>query len=92
MNLSLEDLIEPLVEARIAKLLKDLANSQIQYSQLANECEQQLNQIREFIAPELKHTLYLYEDTLASSQAILQTQIYLRGFKDAALLFDGLAE
>lgn len=86
MNNLLEEIVEPLISMRIAKLLNDMATNQHMYSQLMKESEQHLEHIRHSIPSELEHPLYLYEDTLLLSHSILQSQIYLQGFKDALFL------
>lgn len=90
MSHSLEVLIEPLIRHRLKLLYKDLSHTDAQYSNLSREYEQYLQQLRESLPEQHRHVLFLYEDTQASLQAILERNIYLQGFKDALYLSDEL--
>ncbi|MUG46310.1 hypothetical protein [Paenibacillus woosongensis] len=82
---SLEVLADPLIRNRIETLY---SNSDIK--QFSSDCEQYLELIRESLPDNLRHTLFLYEDTLTSLQTVLESKIYLQGFKDALYLFNEL--
>ncbi|GAA0134945.1 hypothetical protein YSY43_17850 [Paenibacillus sp. YSY-4.3] len=82
---SLEVLADPLIRNRLKTLY---SNSDIEH--FSSECEQYLKLIRVSLPDNLQHTLFLYEDALTSLQTVLERKIYLRGFKDALLLFNEL--
>lgn len=82
---SLEVLADPLIRIRIKILY---SNSDLK--QFSSECEQYLKTIRESLPDNLQHTLFLYEDALTSLQTVLESKIYLQGFKDALYLFNEL--
>jgi hypothetical protein len=82
---SLEVLAEPLIRNRLEPLY---SNSELE--QFSSECEQYLKIIRESLPDNLQHTLFLYEDALTSLQTVLESKIYLQGFKDALYLFNEL--
>ncbi|GIO40781.1 hypothetical protein J25TS5_09680 [Paenibacillus faecis] len=82
---SLEVLAEPLIRHRLEPLY---SNSELE--QFSSECEQYLKIIRESLPDNLQHTLFLYEDALTSLQTVLESKIYLQGFKDALYLFNEL--
>lgn len=58
--------------------------------QISNESIQYFKTIRESLPDNLQHTLFLYEDAQFSLQAILESNIYLQGFKDALHLYNEL--
>lgn len=87
---SLEVLIDPLIRHRLKLLYKELSRTNSHYKDMSREYEQFLNQLRESVPAALQHTLFLYEDTQASLQAILERSIYLQGFKDALNLSNEL--
>ncbi|WP_019640776.1 hypothetical protein [Paenibacillus fonticola] len=82
---SLDVLAEPLIRSRIEKLYSNL-----NLEPFSSECEQYLKVIRESLPDNLQHPLFLYEDALTSLQTVLESKIYLQGFKDALYLFNEL--
>lgn len=82
---SLDVLAEPLIRNRIESLY---LSSNLE--QFTSECEQYLKIIRDSLPDNLQHPLFLYEDALASLQTVLESKIYLQGFKDALYLFTEL--
>ncbi|WP_339158312.1 hypothetical protein MKX50_02420 [Paenibacillus sp. FSL W8-0186] len=82
---SLDVLADPLIRNRIKTLY---SNSDLK--QFSSECEQYLKIIRDTLPDNLQHTLFLYEDALTSLQTVLESKIYLQGFKDALYLFNEL--
>lgn len=82
---SLEVLADPLIRSRIKMLY-----SNPDLKQCSSECDQYLKTIRESLPDNLQHTLFLYEDALTSLQAVLESKIYLQGFKDALYLINEL--
>lgn len=85
---SLEVLVEPLIRTRLESLYTDLVKTKPDYIQFSTECGQYFKQIRDAIPDDLQHTIFLYEDAQVSLQAILESRIYLQGFKDAIYLFN----
>lgn len=85
MTESLEVLTDPLIRNRIETLY-----SNPDLKQFSSECEQYLRIIRESLPNNLQHTLFLYEDALTSLRTVLESKIYLQGFKDALYLFNEL--
>jgi hypothetical protein len=86
----LEILTDPLIHIRLEALYKTLAQSNSAYMDLSAECDQHFKQIQESLPEELHHTVFLYEDAQISLQSILESSIYLHGFKDALYLFNEL--
>ncbi|MUG87275.1 hypothetical protein GNP92_13115 [Paenibacillus timonensis] len=87
---SLEILIDPLIRNRVESLYNELKSNNSDFKQISRESEQYLKTIRESLPDNLKQTLFLYEDAQFTLQTILETKIYLQGFKDAMLLFNEL--
>lgn len=82
---SFEVLAEPLIRNRIETLY-----SKSDLEQLSSECQKYLKLIRDSLPDNLQHTLFLYEDAQISLQTVLESKIYLQGFKDALYLFNEL--
>ncbi|MNJ64961.1 hypothetical protein D3C77_609500 [compost metagenome] len=87
---SLEILIDPLIRNRLESLYSELTSKNSDFKQISNDSVQHLKTIRESLPDNLQHTLFLYEDAQFSIQKILESKIYLQGFKDALLLFNEL--
>ncbi|GIP49005.1 hypothetical protein J53TS2_25960 [Paenibacillus sp. J53TS2] len=88
MTNSLEILIDPLIRNRLESLYNELKNNNSDFKQISCEAEQYIKAIREALTDNLKQTLFLYEDSQFTIQTILETKIYLQGFKDALHLFN----
>ncbi|OAB27738.1 hypothetical protein PMSD_23200 [Paenibacillus macquariensis subsp. defensor] len=87
---SLEILIDPLIRNRLESLYSNLTKINSEYMQISNESIQHFRIIRESLPDDLQQTLFLYQDAQISIQAILESNIYLQGFKDALHLFNEL--
>ncbi|WP_143799787.1 hypothetical protein [Paenibacillus thiaminolyticus] len=87
---SLEILIDPLIRNRIESMYSNLKNANSEFMQISKESAQYFKTIRESLPDNLQHTLFLYEDAQFSLQAILESNIYLQGFKDALHLYNEL--
>ncbi|MGG3840526.1 hypothetical protein ABEV00_26340 [Paenibacillus thiaminolyticus] len=87
---SLEILIDPLIRNRLESMYSNLKNTNSDFMQISNESIQYFKTIRESLPDNLQHTLFLYEDAQFSLQAILESNIYLQGFKDALHLYNEL--
>lgn len=87
---SLEILIDPLIRNRLESMYSNLKNTDSDFMQISNESIQYFKTIRESLPDNLQHTLFLYEDAQFSLQAILESNIYLQGFKDALHLYNEL--
>ncbi|AIQ14307.1 hypothetical protein [Paenibacillus durus] len=87
---SLEILINPLIRNRLDSMYSDLKDHNSDFVQISNESVQYFKTIQESLPDNLQHTLFLYEDAQITLQAILESNIYLQGFKDALHLFNEL--
>lgn len=90
MSESVESLAEPLIRTRLELLYNNLSYTQPIYNQLVKECNSYFQTIRQAIPDDLKHTIFLYEDTQISMQSLLEKEIYLQGFRDALKLINEL--
>lgn len=90
MQNSLEIKIDPLVRARLKSLHSDLTITDTDLLRFSNEAIQHYKAIRESLPDNLQHTFFLYEDAQNSKQTLLESKIYLQGFKDAISLFEEL--
>ncbi|ASA23288.1 DUF6809 family protein [Paenibacillus donghaensis] len=75
---------------RLETLYSTLSRSNPDYTELSAECNSCIQQIKQAVPDEMQHTLFLYEDAQISLQSILESSIYLQGFKDALHLFSEL--
>lgn len=87
---SLEILIDPLIRNRLESMYSNLKTTNSDFMQISKESVQYFKTIRESLPDNLQHTLFLYEDAQFSLQAILESNIYLQGFKDALYLYNEL--
>ncbi|WP_339819180.1 hypothetical protein MKZ15_01270 [Paenibacillus sp. FSL R7-0216] len=90
MTHSIEVLLDPLIRNRLETLYGELKTNHSDFNQVLSESEHYMKTIRESLPDNLQHTLFLYEDTQITLQAILEIKIYLQGFKDALYLFNEL--
>ncbi|CAJ1316131.1 hypothetical protein [Paenibacillus nuruki] len=89
-NQSLEIMLEPLIRKRLEVLYSDLQEVESTYVSLRNECDKQFSIMRNSLPENLQHTAFMYEDVQLELQAIVESRIYLQGFKDAIELFSEL--
>ncbi|MDP4097984.1 hypothetical protein OIN60_14575 [Paenibacillus sp. P96] len=87
---ALETLAEPLIRIRLELLYSDLLKNHTDYKQLLFETNEHFKSLREALPDQLQHTIFLYEDAQISLQSILESSIYIQGFKDALQLFSEL--
>lgn len=87
---SLEIMLEPLIRKRLELLYSDLQEAESTYVSLRNECDKQFSVMRNSLPDHLQHTTFMYEDVQLELQAIVESRIYLQGFKDAIELFSEL--
>ncbi|MNW55972.1 hypothetical protein D3C74_336670 [compost metagenome] len=87
MSESIEILAEPLIRRRVETL-----NTNSDLKLYFSECEQYLKVIKGSLPDNLQHTLFLYEDSLTSLQAVFERKVYLLGFKDALYLLNTLQD
>ncbi|MGY5343157.1 DUF6809 family protein [Paenibacillus glucanolyticus] len=87
---TLESLTEPLIRIRLELLYTELLECHTEYNQLSSETDQYFKTLRDALPDQLQHTVYLYEDAQISLQSILESSIYIQGFKDALQLFSEL--
>lgn len=87
---SLEVLIDPLIRNRLESLYNELKTNNSEFKQVSCESEQYIKTLREVLPDNLRHTLFLYEDAQFTLKSILETKLYLQGFKDATQLFNEL--
>jgi hypothetical protein len=87
---TLESLAEPLIRIRLELLYTELSEYHTEYNQLSSEIDQYFKTLREALPDQLQHTVFLYEDAQISHQSILESSIYIQGFKDALQLFSEL--
>jgi hypothetical protein len=85
---SLEVLLDPLIRIRIEFLYSNHIKSNSTYVQLVDERDQYFKKIQDSLPESTMDTVFLYEDTEISIQAILEREIYLQGFKDALCLLN----
>ncbi|WP_268627535.1 hypothetical protein [Paenibacillus alvei] len=90
MQNSLEINIDPLVRARLKSLHSNLTNTDTDFLRFSNEAIQHYKAIREALPDNLQHTFFLYENAQSSKQTLLESKIYLHGFKDAIYLSEEL--
>lgn len=89
-NQSLEIMLEPLIRKRLEVLYADLQEVESTYVSLRNECDKQFSVMRNSLPDHLQHTAFMYEDVQLELQTIVESRIYLQGFKDAIELFSDL--
>ncbi|WP_339158321.1 hypothetical protein MKX50_02475 [Paenibacillus sp. FSL W8-0186] len=90
MGDSLEILIDPLIRKRLESLYSELTKHNSYFKEISNESKQYLQTLQASLPDNLQHTLFLYEDAQFSIRTILDSKIYLQGFKDALYLFNEL--
>lgn len=89
-NQSLEIMLEPLIRKRLELLYSDLQKAESTYVSLRNEYDKQFSLMRNSLPEDLQHTAFMYEDVQLELQTIVESRIYLQGFKDAIELFSEL--
>ncbi|PQP80730.1 hypothetical protein C0Q44_26240 [Paenibacillus sp. PCH8] len=87
---TLESLTEPLIRIRLELLYTELLKCHMEYNQLSAETDQYFKTLRDALPDQLQHTVFLYEEAQISLQSILESSIYIQGFKDALQLFSEL--
>ncbi|MGV7115708.1 hypothetical protein [Paenibacillus kyungheensis] len=87
---SLEIMLEPLIRKRLEILYSDLQEAESTYVSLRNERDKQFSVMQNSLPDHLQHTAFMYEDVQLELQAIVESRIYLQGFKDAIELFGEL--
>lgn len=87
---SLEILTQPLIRIRLEALYTSLSQTNPNYTGLSAECDHCFKQIRQAVPEDMQHMLSFYEDAQISLQSILESSIYLQGFKDALYLLSKL--
>ncbi|WDF49769.1 hypothetical protein PQ460_17425 [Paenibacillus sp. KACC 21273] len=87
---SLEIMLEPLIRKRLEVLYSDLQEAESTYVSLRDECDKQFSVMRNSLPDHLQHNAFMYEDVQLELQAIVESRIYLQGFKDAIELFSEL--
>lgn len=90
MSYTLDSLAEPLIRTRLNLLYSELQKNHAEYKQLVLEKEQHFRLLRGALPDKLQHTVFLYEDAQFCLQSIIETSIYIQGFKDALHLFSEL--
>ncbi|WP_019640772.1 hypothetical protein [Paenibacillus fonticola] len=90
MEDSLEILIDPLIRKRLESLHSELTKHNSYFKEISNESKQYLQTLQASLPDNLQHTLFLYEDAQFSIRTVLDSKIYLQGFKDALYLFGEL--
>lgn len=90
MESSLEILIGPLIRKRLESLQSELTKHNPYFIEISNESKQHLQTLQSSLPNNLQHTLFLYEDAQFSIRTVLDSKIYLQGFKDALYLFNEL--
>ncbi len=81
MEDSLEILIDPLIRKRLKSLHSDLTKHNSYFIEISNESKQYLQTLQASLPDNLQHTLFLYEDVQFSIRTVLDSKIYIQGFK-----------
>ncbi|WHX51364.1 hypothetical protein QNH46_02530 [Paenibacillus woosongensis] len=90
MGKLLRDINRPTIRKRLESLHNELTKHNSYFIEISNESKQYLQTLQTSVPDSLQHTLFLYEDAQFSIRTVLDSKIYLQGFKDALYLFNEL--